>query len=55
MQEKKLQNEQLKTDEDLLQLGKNKMGKSTAKGKTFDKKRKKKEGLLDIYGTVKTR
>lgn len=39
---------------DLLQLGKSKSGKSTAKGKTFDKKRKKKEGLLNVYGTVKT-
>lgn len=33
------------------QLGKNVMGKSTAKGKSFDRKRRK-EGILDIYGKV---
>ncbi|KAJ8932299.1 hypothetical protein NQ314_014792 [Rhamnusium bicolor] len=36
------------------QLGKNKIGKSNAKGKSFDRKRRKeKGGILDIYGKVK--
>ncbi|KAJ3665860.1 hypothetical protein Zmor_001326 [Zophobas morio] len=36
------------------QLGKNLLGKSTAKKKGFDRKRKKtKGGLLDVYGKVK--
>ncbi|CAH0553338.1 unnamed protein product [Brassicogethes aeneus] len=35
------------------QLGKNSVGKSIAKGKSFDRKRKKgKDGILDIYGKV---
>ncbi|XP_044259540.1 uncharacterized protein C1orf131 [Tribolium madens] len=35
------------------QLGKNALGKSTAKGKGFDRKRKKaKSGLLEVYGKV---
>ncbi|CAG9823094.1 unnamed protein product [Phaedon cochleariae] len=38
------------------QLGKNKFGKSNAKGKSFDRKRRKGKGdLLDIYGKVKHR
>ncbi|XP_022905809.1 uncharacterized protein C1orf131 homolog [Onthophagus taurus] len=39
----------------LQQSGKNKMGKSIAKGKSFDRKRRKgkeTKGLLDVYGKV---
>lgn len=52
--ERKLEKDETKKDMDLLQLGKNKTGKSTAKGKSFDKKRKKKEGILNMYGIAKT-
>ncbi|EEZ98488.1 hypothetical protein TcasGA2_TC000985 [Tribolium castaneum] len=42
-----------KTKAQFQQLGKNAIGKSTAKGKGFDRKRKKaKGGLLDVYGKV---
>ncbi|KAL1516159.1 hypothetical protein ABEB36_000078 [Hypothenemus hampei] len=33
------------------QIGKNSIGKSIAKGKSFDRKRRK-EGILDIYGKL---
>lgn len=36
------------------QLGKNSIGKSNAKGKSFDRKRRKEKGdILSIYGKVK--
>lgn len=47
--------EKLAKEEELKfqQLGKNNAGRATAKGKSFDKKRKLKSDILDIYGTVK--
>lgn len=53
MKEKQREKNRMKTKIEFQQLGKNSLGKSTAKGKGFDRKRKKKEGLLDIYGKVK--
>lgn len=57
---KVLQEERLKQkrdDEEILQfqqLGKDKVGKSNAKGKSYDRKRRKdgKGGILGIYGKV---
>lgn len=37
----------------LQQLGKTKLGMSNAKGKTFDKKRKKDKNILQKYGKAK--
>ncbi|KAJ8921733.1 hypothetical protein NQ315_010643 [Exocentrus adspersus] len=50
---KKQQKEKIR--QSLQQLGKNSMGKSVAKGKSFDRKRRKeKSDILSIYGKVKT-
>ncbi|XP_030752591.1 uncharacterized protein C1orf131 homolog [Sitophilus oryzae] len=51
IKERKEHKEKIKKQESFQQLGKNAIGKSTAKGKSFDKKRKK-EGILDVYGKV---
>lgn len=53
LKEKQKEKRKIKINIEFQQLGKNNIGKSTAKGKGFDRKRKKKEGLLDIYGKVK--
>ncbi|CAG9865185.1 unnamed protein product [Phyllotreta striolata] len=52
--ERKKSKEEESKRESFLQLGKNKVGKSTAKGKSFDKKRKKNKGdnILSIYGKI---
>ncbi|XP_018565285.1 uncharacterized protein C1orf131 homolog isoform X2 [Anoplophora glabripennis] len=53
--EKKKEKEKETSRQNFLQLGKNNAGKSTAKGKSFDRKRKKGKGdILSIYGKVKT-
>lgn len=53
VEEKKKQKLREENRKNSFQLGKNGVGKSTAKGKTFDKKRKKDKGdLLNIYGKV---
>ncbi|RZC34906.1 C1orf131 -like, partial [Asbolus verrucosus] len=50
-QERAKQKEAEKLKASFQQLGKNSVGKSVAKGKGFDRKRrKKKDGLLDVYG-----
>ncbi|XP_056647449.1 uncharacterized protein C1orf131 homolog [Diorhabda sublineata] len=51
-QERKKAKEEKAKQMDFSQLGKNKIGKSTAKGKSFDRKRRK-ENLLSVYGKVK--
>jgi len=54
LEEKKKEKQTTKTQLDFQQLGKNQVGRSTAKGKSFDRKRKKqKSDLLDAYGQVK--
>ncbi|XP_060526081.1 uncharacterized protein LOC132701852 [Cylas formicarius] len=55
MLEKKMEKKKLEAQQKLQQLGKNEAGKSTAKGKSFDRKRRKRDGLLEMYGTVSKR
>ncbi|KAF2894539.1 hypothetical protein ILUMI_11633 [Ignelater luminosus] len=56
LEERKKEKEATKARLEFQQLGKNQMGKSTAKGKGFDRKRRKqKSDLLDDYGKVKAR
>lgn len=51
--ERKQQNKANETIQNLQQLGKNKLGKSIAKGKSYDRKRKNdKGGFLNVYGKV---
>ncbi|XP_066254301.1 uncharacterized protein C1orf131 homolog [Euwallacea similis] len=53
LMDKKIQKDKEKKEQTLQQLGKNKVGKSTAKGKSFDRKRRRrKENILDIYGKI---
>ncbi|XP_066152202.1 uncharacterized protein C1orf131 [Euwallacea fornicatus] len=53
LMDKKIQKVKEEKEQTLQQLGKNNVGKSTAKGKSFDRKRRKiKENILDIYGKV---
>ncbi|ENN78039.1 uncharacterized protein C1orf131 homolog [Dendroctonus ponderosae] len=51
MAERKLEKQKQESEQKFQQLGKNVVGKSTAKGKSFDRKRRK-EGILDIYGKI---
>ncbi|XP_026462004.1 uncharacterized protein C1orf131 homolog [Ctenocephalides felis] len=52
--EKKKNQAVLEKEKNLQQLGKNVFGLSNAKGKSFERKRKKERGgLLEVYGTVK--
>ncbi|XP_050502676.1 uncharacterized protein LOC126881971 [Diabrotica virgifera virgifera] len=51
MERKKAKEKEAKTIQ-LSQLGKNQHGRSTAKGKSFDRKRKKENNILSIYGKV---
>lgn len=52
----KQKKKQIEDRRKLQELGKNSMGRSTAKGKSYDRKRRKEArntGLLDVYGKVK--
>lgn len=49
--EKKREKKKLEAEQKFQQLGKNAVGKSLAKGKSYDRKRKK-DGILDVYGKV---
>lgn len=54
LEERKKEKQATKARLEFQQLGKNQMGKSTAKGKRFDRKRRKqKSDLLDDYGKVR--
>ncbi|KAG5885579.1 hypothetical protein JTB14_003777 [Gonioctena quinquepunctata] len=51
--ERKIEKEKQATRLSFQQLGKNQLGKSNAKGKSFDRKRRKEKGdILSIYGRV---
>lgn len=53
--ERKKEKEKETSRQTFQQLGKNSVGKSIAKGKSFDRKRRKeKSDILSIYGKVKT-
>ncbi|KAF7285375.1 hypothetical protein GWI33_010774 [Rhynchophorus ferrugineus] len=49
--EKKREKKKLEAQQKFQQLGKNAIGKSLAKGKSYDRKRRK-DGILDVYGKV---
>lgn len=51
LNEKKIAKAKQEKEQKFQQLGKNSVGKATAKGKSFDRKRRK-EGILDIYGKI---
>ncbi|XP_050303867.1 uncharacterized protein C1orf131 [Anthonomus grandis grandis] len=51
LKEKKMEKEKKESTQQFQQLGKNSMGKSVAKGKSYDRKRRR-EGILDIYGRI---
>lgn len=52
--ERKKEKEKETSRQNFQQLGKNSVGKSIAKGKSFDRKRRKgKSDILSIYGKVK--
>ncbi|CAH1970875.1 unnamed protein product [Acanthoscelides obtectus] len=54
LQEKQKEKAREKKEAAFQQLGKNSHGRCNAKGKSYDRKRKKeKEGILGIYGKVK--
>lgn len=53
MKERQQEKAKEKSRIDFQQLGKNSIGKSNAKGKSFDRKRRKaNSGIIDIYGKV---
>ncbi|XP_072382637.1 uncharacterized protein [Diabrotica undecimpunctata] len=51
LERKKAKEKEAKTMQ-FSQLGKNQHGRSTAKGKSFDRKRKKENNILSVYGKV---